>query len=256
MRWQDRIWFHTRKPTDARRDVRGTCIVCGRATRFLYSSWSIPPRMLGDLRDDALRDAYRVRESMWCSHCGSSTRERGFWSVLLLHYGTDARTVSELVDEPAFGALRIAEINRLNAGHEALARAPGVVYSEYPEQDIQRLTYEDRSFDLVLTSDTLEHVPDYRAALRETRRVLRAGGRHILTIPLRPDLSVSRNRHGMTAIYHGEAPGPLRLLRRPTEDMRCLHDFAMDAIDDIRDAGFEVELHGDGIESVICARAI
>jgi len=37
-------------------------------------------------------------------------------------------------------------------------------------EDICRLTYADASFDLVLSSDTLEHVPDFRAALRETRR--------------------------------------------------------------------------------------
>ena len=39
-------------------------------------------------------------------------------------------------------------------------------------------------FDLVLTSETLEHVPDPRLALRETLRVLRPGGRHVFTVPL------------------------------------------------------------------------
>ena len=44
------------------------------------------------------------------------------------------------------------------------------------------------SFDLVLTSETLEHVPDLAAASREIRRVLVPGGRHIFTIPLLPDV--------------------------------------------------------------------
>src|SRR5207237_3461350 len=43
-----------------------------------------------------------------------------------------------------------------------------------------------RCFDLVLTSETLEHVPDLGAALRAIRRVLAPGGRHIFTIPLLP----------------------------------------------------------------------
>ena len=38
----------------------------------------------------------------------------------------------------------------------------------------------------MLTSETLEHVPDLDAALGEIRRVLVPGGRHIFTVPLLP----------------------------------------------------------------------
>jgi SAM-dependent methyltransferase len=211
--------------------------------------------MLRDLGDNALRDAYRRRESLWCSACGASTRERGIWEVLIDHYGEGARSAADLVQEAMFRSLRVAEINRLNAGHDLLALSPGVIYSEYPDQDIQALSYADASFDLLLTSDTLEHVPDFRAGLRETRRVLAPRGRHVLTVPLRPDLTASRSREGLSPVYHGEAPGPLALLRRASEDMRALHDFAWDFIDAVRDSGYAVELHGEGIETVICARA-
>jgi len=255
VRWQEWVWFHTRPPIDARRDEHGRCNVCGERARFLYSRWSIPPRMLRDLGDDALRDAYRRRESMWCSVCGASRRERGYWDVLLEHYGQHVRSARELATDPAFGDLAIAEINRLNAGHEFLQVADNVVYSEYPDEDIQALSYADGAFDLVLTSETLEHVPDYRTALRETRRILRPGGRHVMTVPLRPDLQTTRDRAGLPPVYHGEPPGPLALIRRPTDDMRCLHDFAWDFLDEVEAAGFEVERHGHGIETVICAIA-
>jgi SAM-dependent methyltransferase len=197
----------------------------------------------------------RIRESMWCSKCGASTRERGLWEVLLDHYGDGARSARELIGVPGFSSLRIAEINRLNAGHELLAQVAGVTYSEYPEEDIQHLSYASGTFDLVITSDTLEHVPDYVLALRETRRILRPGGRHIFTVPLRPDLPASQERTGLSPIYHGVAPGPLALLRRPTDDMLALHDFAWDLIDTVQGAGFEVELHGSGVETVFCAVA-
>ena len=36
----------------------------------------------------------------------------------------------------------------------------------------------------MLSSETLERVPDFRAALAETRRVVRNGGRHIFTLPV------------------------------------------------------------------------
>ena len=63
---------------------------------------------------------------------------------------------------------------------------PGSIVDGFRSEDLTRLTYSDASFDLVLTSETLEHVPDLEAALREIRRVLVPGGRHIFTIPQLP----------------------------------------------------------------------
>lgn len=60
--------------------------------------------------------------------------------------------------------------------------APGGARSE----DLTRLTYRENSFDLILTSETLEHVPDLHAALREIHRVLAPGGRHVFTVPVLP----------------------------------------------------------------------
>lgn len=255
MRWQDWVWIHTRPPLDRRQDQDGLCNVCGESTRFLYNTWAIPPALTRDFRSTAVRDAYRQRESMWCSACGASNRERSLWSVVIEHYGEHATSARALVMETRFASLQIAEVNRLNAGHEYLATLPDLTYAEYPDEDIQALSYADDRFDLLITSDTLEHVADYRLGLRETRRVLRTGGRHILTVPLRPDLPVSQDRSGMDPIYHGAPPGPLAFFRRPTEDMVARHDFALDFVDEVATAGFAVELHGTGVESVICATA-
>jgi len=255
MRWQDWVWIHTRPPTDRFRDVHGECEVCGQHVRFIYSRWAMPTRLSRDFRSAEVREAYRRRESMWCNACGASARERGLWRVLIQHYGQGATSARTLAGEPEFIGLRIAEINRLNAGHQFLAASPHVTYSEYPEEDIQALSYPSDSFDLVITSETLEHVPDFRRALKETRRILRSGGRHVFTVPLRPDLPSSQNRQELEPIHHGVPPGPLALLRRPTDDMLARHDFAWDFLDEVRASGFRVELHGDGVETVICAIA-
>ena len=47
------------------------------------------------------------------------------------------------------------------------------------------LPFSDRSFDLVLSHEVLEHVQDDRAAIREMVRVLRPGGRLVLFCPNR-----------------------------------------------------------------------
>ncbi len=53
--------------------------------------------------------------------------------------------------------------------------------TEYFEGD--RWPADDASIDVVLATETLEHVPDPSVFLAEARRVLRPGGRIILTVP-------------------------------------------------------------------------
>ena len=74
----------------------------------------------------------------------------------------------------------------------------------------------------MLSSDKLEHVPDFRAALAETRRVLRPGVRHISAVPVvwTPSATEARARTGddseiihlMPALYHGKGNGAYRFI--------------------------------------------
>src|SRR5262249_1078550 len=50
-------------------------------------------------------------------------------------------------------------------------------------EDLTRLTFADNSFDLVITSDVLEHIYDIRSAFAEITRGLKPGGVHIFSIP-------------------------------------------------------------------------
>jgi len=56
------------------------------------------------------------------------------------------------------------------------------------QADAAQLPFASGSFDLVCALDTLEHVEDDGAALRELRRVLNAGGTLLLTVPAFPAL--------------------------------------------------------------------
>ena len=43
--------------------------------------------------------------------------------------------------------------------------------------------FEDASMDMVVCSEVLEHIPDYKAALSEIRRILRPGGTFAMSVP-------------------------------------------------------------------------
>ncbi len=60
----------------------------------------------------------------------------------------------------------------------------GIEVGETLNQDVQSLTFDDASFDLVTSNQVLEHVPDDRLALSECRRVLRTAGALIFSVPM------------------------------------------------------------------------
>lgn len=57
---------------------------------------------------------------------------------------------------------------------------PAIPFEHCP---IEKTPYDDESFDAVTLTDVLEHVADERAALNELFRVLKPGGRLIITTP-------------------------------------------------------------------------
>jgi SAM-dependent methyltransferase len=49
--------------------------------------------------------------------------------------------------------------------------------------DIRDLPFRDESFDVIYTMGTIEHIPEYRHAIREIHRVLKRGGTAIIGVP-------------------------------------------------------------------------
>jgi SAM-dependent methyltransferase len=71
----------------------------------------------------------------------------------------------------------------LRVGLEKLRALGNGSSAAFVQGDAQALPFADESFDLVVSCETIEHVPDVRKALREMWRVARRGAKLLLTTP-------------------------------------------------------------------------
>jgi SAM-dependent methyltransferase len=146
------------------------------------------------------------RNSFICQNCGASGRNRHIAKSILERFPLENK-VNSLTEFADYFTGNVFVTSSKGAIPDALAKLKGLVCSEYIDgvaagefkdsvlcQDIQRTSFQDDSFDLVITEDVLEHVPFPEQAFLEIKRILRPGGHHISTIPVKWDLEKSRPR--------------------------------------------------------------
>ena len=83
--------------------------------------------------------------------------------------------------------------------------------------DALALPFADATFDRVICSEVLEHIPEDLAAMRELARVLRRGGTMAVTVPRR---GPERINWALSAQYHNVPGGHIRIYSRPVLEER------------------------------------
>ncbi|TNJ45775.1 class I SAM-dependent methyltransferase [Tamlana fucoidanivorans] len=127
-----------------------------------------------------------LRDHFKCNNCGCIPRERALMQVIKKQY-------------PNWEYLTIHESSPGNRGHSVLLRQKvdnyiqthyfpnkklGGLVNGYRNENLEQQTFEEECFDLVVTSDVMEHIYHPDQAFKEIHRTLKQGGAHVFSVPL------------------------------------------------------------------------
>lgn len=168
------------------------------------------PNLIKEWRLSKSEVAYINRQQgLACEECAANLRSMTLAGAILDTQNYPGTLRDFVVSKPK---LKVLEVNEAGTLSHLLEKLPGRDLVSYPEVNIQNLPYDDCSYDLLVHSDTLEHVDEPLTALKETWRVLRPGGFTCFTTPIIVD-RLSRGRTAKQPSYHG-SPGNKEYLVR------------------------------------------
>src|SRR5574340_416278 len=176
------------------------CIVCGE--REFAAQDVLWPELVTDWELWPIEVDYVNRQQGFhCVSCRNNLRSMALADAILTAYSFPG-TLAQFVESKTARTLRVLEINEAGGLTPTLSRLPKHQLVRYPEYDMTNLAFGSSSFDLVVHSDTLEHVPNPVNGLAECRRVITESGRCIFTVPVIAG-RLTRSRAGLKNSYHG-----------------------------------------------------
>lgn len=217
----------TEPPATATRPLQA-CTCCG--SKDLVANKVLWPALVQEWGLSEYETQYIDRQQgLQCRACGSNLRSMALALAVCRCYGYRG-TFKQFVKQFKTRRLRILEINEAGSLTQFLSKLPKHHLAKYPQVDMMRLPFPDRSFDLVVHSDTLEHVKQPITALAECNRVLAPGGYCVFTIPVIVDRP-TRSRAGLPDSYHGYPD-------QRSSDLVVRTEYGTDAWKDLVLAGF------------------
>ena len=184
----------------------GKCNICGNSTIFICI------------------DVQAIRNNMYCPFCQSSSRKRHVAKLLIDKLIPNVSSLADVRLNNEFNNLNIYNADVNDAFYQVLHKYTSYSCSSYiPNikigteiqekvfcQNLEKLTFADENFDVVITEDVFEHIRDFKKGFREVYRVLKKGGYHIFTVPcffdkptlVRVDTSGEEDIHLLPPEYH------------------------------------------------------
>jgi SAM-dependent methyltransferase len=155
-----------------------------------------------------------LRDEYLCTNCYSIPRQRHLNLILDRFFpGWEER----IIHESSPGSRHISQY----ASHYSFSQfyegiEPGSTHLDSRCENLEKLTFNDETFDIFITQDVMEHVFNPQIAFREIMRVVKRNGAHIFTAPKHRGISTSYPRATLEGgqvinfhepVYHGNPVG-------------------------------------------------
>lgn len=174
------------------------------------------------------------RMNAMCPNCLSLERTRIYWKYLseksnlfnsknsVLHIAPEFKLFEKFMMHPK---INYFPIDKFTEGYS------------YPKgtknMDLTNLKYPDNTFDFVLCSHVLEHIPNDILAMQELYRVLKPSGFGILQVPIEMDRTTTYEDHSIISPKERE---------KAFGQFDHVRIYGKDYIDRLKSVGFEVKI--------------
>lgn len=184
----------------------------------------------GKLAESFLPHGVRQRQNARCPGCGSLERHRLHWLFLKTRTNLYSEPLKVLHFAPEPGLQRLLQSRRNLTYHSADLGSRRAA----EHFDICAIPYPADTFDVVLCSHVLEHVPDDRKAMSELFRVMKPGAWGLIEAPI---------QHTRTATFEDWSVTSETDRVRVFGQRDHVRIYGRDYYDRLRSAGFSVEEH-------------
>jgi SAM-dependent methyltransferase len=223
------------------------CNLCGHRGTLLH-----------ELPDTARLRRHHIgllRETLRCRSCLGKMRDRtlaaGLLDVLADRFGIVAETVVELAEHLP-PEVRVLDTDANGRMGRLLARCPGYTVSLFQPQhengaslgdgvlnvDLERMPFPDERFDIIVTTEVMEHVRYVDTAHREIARCLDDDGTYVFTVPY--DASLTETWRLIDPETDEELVHPPHIHGDPglrDEGIKSYRVFGQDIVADLRHTG-------------------
>jgi len=211
--------------------MSGYCQSCGIDSKFLldwnYSNGTMP----------------NFRERLVCKSCNLNSRQRfmvGYLKKLSKNKKIkDVYLYEQITDfyDNLKGIFK--DFNIVGSEYLGWEKKSSQVINGIRHEDALNLSFKNESFDVIISNDVFEHVPDIKKTIKEAYRVLRKNGFLIISIPFtnckktvqRAIMKNGSIKHLLVEQYHGN---PLS-----EKGSLVFYDFGWDFLDVCKNSGFE-----------------
>jgi len=175
----------TREDVLRSRRSTGFCNISGAQTHFIVGSENLREDIIATVSSSKNRD----RQLICAMSIGTLGHPQGSLAEIVDRWNrSDSRVYIAEVHSvlSAFLRERLRPELLVCSEYFGLPHKSGELVNGILHQDLQHTSFEDALFDVVITADVFEHIPDAVAAEAEVMRILKPGGAYYFTVPFVP----------------------------------------------------------------------